>query len=326
MGILKKYFYHLIAKYGLKKPEMADLLELRYGNINCFVKTGINRLCYLARFKRIMAVTSVTLELSTYCNLRCTICPVNHDMKRKKGFMSFDLVKKVISENPGLAFVLLYHWGEPLMHPDIIPIIQYVKNHRINAFLTTNGTLLNNKNTRALLDSGLDRLTISMDGIGTYYERIRQFSYLDLEKNIIHLLEERKESKSNLKVDLDMTITDENEENVQDFRKKWDGIVDAIRIHPLVYVGGNSNFTRTGRCNEVWRGNLIVLWDGRVVPCCVDYEGELVLGDVNYNSLQEIINGSQAISLRKALLNGKFPLLCQTCGEYETKEVNPRFS
>lgn len=323
--MLKKSFYKVVAKYGLGRPEMAELLESRYGDISSFSRTAINRLCYLIRYVRLFSVTTVTLELSTYCNLKCTICPVNRDMNREKGYMSFELVKKILIENTGLAFVLLYHWGESFMHPDLFPIIHYVKSRRIKAFLTTNGTLFNGENIKSILESGLDRLTISMDGTGVYYERIRGFPYAKLEENIFHLIEERNRCRSSLKVDLDMTVTEDNEADVKNFRKKWESIVDMLRIHPFVYVGGNAGTSLKKRCNEIWRGNLIVLWDGRVVPCCVDYEGELVLGNVRCNTLKEIINNQAAISLRKALLSGKFPAVCRGCEEYKTKVVNPRF-
>ncbi len=325
MRRLRKIFFRAVAKYGLGKPEMGELLAARYGDTAGFLKTGINRLCYLARLKRLFAVTSVTLELSAYCNLACSICPVNRTMKREKGFMSFALVKKVLTENPGLSFVLLYHWGESLLHPELFRIIRFVKDKALKAFLTTNGVLLDPENVKELLESGLDRLTISMDGIAEGYERIRNFSYRKLEENILYLLAERERCGSPLKVDLDMTVTAENEDGVGDFREKWQGRVDMLRIHPLLYVGRRENFHSGSRCNEAWRGNLIVLWDGRVVPCCADYEGEMALGNVNSNSLQEIINSPQALSLRRSLLDANFPALCRNCAEYETKAVNPRF-
>jgi hypothetical protein len=64
---LEEGFYSAVAKYGLNKPEMAELLGSRYGTVSSFVKTSINRLCYLTGRKRLFAVTSVTLELSAYC-------------------------------------------------------------------------------------------------------------------------------------------------------------------------------------------------------------------------------------------------------------------
>jgi hypothetical protein len=73
MLYLKKGFYSAVAKYGLNKPEMAELLESRYGTVSSFVKTGINRLCYLTGCKRLFLVTSVTLEFSVYCNLKCRL-------------------------------------------------------------------------------------------------------------------------------------------------------------------------------------------------------------------------------------------------------------
>ncbi|HNX90610.1 MAG TPA: radical SAM/SPASM domain-containing protein [Candidatus Omnitrophota bacterium] len=322
---MKKRFYAIVAKYGLGKPEMAELLEARYGSVSAFLKTGINRVCYLMKNDRIFALTSVTLELSAFCNLKCSICPVNRGMKREKGYMDFDLVKKIADENPKLSFFLLYHWGESLLHPELYKIIEYIKMKRIKTFLTTNGTLLDEKNIRGLISSGLDRLTISMDGIGEYYEKIRGVPYKDLEANIVELIRQRDRAKSGLKIDIDMTITKENEENVDDFKMKWQGIADMVRIHPYVFVGGASERQIHPPCNEVWRGNLIVLWDGRVVPCCVDYEGELILGDANKESLKEIINGGPMRTLRRSLTNGRLMPLCSRCGELNTQKVNPRF-
>lgn len=301
-------------------------METRYGDAAGFFKTGINRLMFFARSSRIFDVTSVTLELSAYCNLECSICPVNRTMRRKKGFMSADLAKKILADNRGLSFALLYHWGESLLHPGLFSIIAFAKTRGIKVFLTTNGVLLSPENVRLLLNSGLERITISMDGTAEAYEKIRHYPYKKLEENILYLLSERDRYKSPLKVDLDMTVTEENEGSVNDFRNRWAGAVDMLRIHPLLYIGKETVAPARNHCNEAWRGNLIVLWDGRVVPCCADYEGGLVLGDANLNTLREIINGPQAIGLRKALLNGNFPSLCRNCGEFVTKTVNPRFS
>ena len=150
--------------------------------------------------------------------------------------------------------------------------------------------------------------------IDTAQEIIRFFKTDDEVHNIVPL--------GNGLINKTFLASSETEKYVPEFHKKWFGIVDRIQIQPSI------SFTprkRKSRCKEFWRGNLIVLWDGKIVPCCVDYEGEMILGDANKEKLVNIWNSKNTKKFRQMHNKKIFPKVCQNCNEYSTEYVSPRF-
>jgi len=326
--LFRRLLIKAIASFYLKRPEVAELIEARYQSWGSMFFSGLNLMSFQLRREKIFRLTSVMLELTNQCNLKCMMCPVNRSMERARGFMSFDLFRRIIDDNPGLEYVLLYNWGEPFLHPDIFKMIEYAADRGIRPNTTSNGTLLTPDMIEKIAASRLDRLTISMDGLPESYEKIRGVSYEKVEQNLTRLIQRRNETKSNVKIDLGLSLFEENEQDVQAFRERWKNRVDRIQIQPRTYMNEGEippQARRTRRCDEIWRGNLVVLWDGTVAPCCVDFEGVLAVGDANTQRLRDIVNGPEMRRLRRNLNRGKFVSRCATCVEYSTPIVKPRF-
>ena len=108
---------------------------------------------------------TIYLEPTNHCNLKCPMCP-QHKYPRKKGFMVFSLFQKIVNDLPNNVFVQLFMGGESLMHPEIIPMIKYIKHCKPSARIriATNGTLLNNDLSKNIVLSGLDYISFSFDG------------------------------------------------------------------------------------------------------------------------------------------------------------------
>ena len=117
-----------------------------------------------------------------------------------------------------------------------------------------------------------------------------------------------------------MVVFEKTEEFVERFFAEWRPIADRVQVIPKM-----ERFPRTSRCRELWRGMLVVFWDGRVAPCCVDYNGELVVGDARKESLRDIFNGPAMQTLRRQHRKRRFSGLCKLCGEYASRKVSPRF-
>jgi radical SAM protein with 4Fe4S-binding SPASM domain len=323
MKKIRSIIAYIGAKYYLKKPEQQEFIETRYSSFKSIYEIILNQFFYSIKSVYCPKITSIQFEVTNSCNLKCKMCPVNNGMKRKKGFMDFNLFKKIIDENPRVEFGLFFNWGEPLLHPRIFEMLDYAKNKKIKTFITTNLTLLDTEEKmEKFLECNLERITISLDGLKESYTKIRGYDYNIVEKRLKQLIELRNKLNLKTKIDINMVIMSETEKYVPEFFKKWKNIVDRIQIQP------NISFTsriRKSRCKEFWRGNLIVLWDGKVVPCCVDYEGEMVLGNANKSSLKEIWNSKNAKQFRQMHNKKIFPKVCQNCNEYTTKYVSPRF-
>jgi radical SAM protein with 4Fe4S-binding SPASM domain len=113
------------------------------------------------------------IEPTVVCNLRCTMCDTT-TWNRKPYFMKFDEFKKVIDTSGQLKLIQLQGMGESLLNKDIYGMIKYAKKKNITVHLTTNGTLLTERNIVRLIDAEIDRVDVSLDSpIKENYENIR---------------------------------------------------------------------------------------------------------------------------------------------------------
>lgn len=327
MNKIKEKFFRavsfVIAKYILRKPDYADIIYLKYNSFGAIYKMAMNYILFRLGSKKSFKVVSIIFESTNVCTLKCRMCPTRDKMTRKRGMMDYNLYKKIIDQNPDVKFVHICLWGEPLLHPNIIKMIKYAKSKDIEVDFYSNATLLNKEINRELLQSGLDRITFSLDGIGEVYTHMRGFPYEKVKNNILNFIEDRKLLKSKTAIYVSMVICQETEASVKDLKRVWAPLVDVVKLQP---ENTYNKKPRSSPCFELWRGNIIVHWDGTVVPCCVDFDGTLKLGDANTQTLNEIFNGSEFQKMRTMQKQGKFPAICNYCTEYDTKEVSSRFN
>ena len=314
-------FTRIVARYYLRKPELDRFLEIKYPTLASRWHAAGNEWAYLRKSRRSHRLTAVNIELTNRCNLACVMCPVNRDMSRKKKDLEFDAFRRILDENPALELILMFQWGESLLVPDFFDRVAYAVERGVRVMVTTNGTLLDERTCHRIVASGLDRITISVDGAARTHETIRGFPLADLRRNVERLVRMRDEAGSNLGIDINMTLWEENEEEAPEVRRQWEGVVDRVQFIPRFV-----DAPRSVPCRELWRGALVVLSDGRVAPCCRDSEGELTVGHLNDGTLEEIWNGEAMAALRDRHRQGDFPPLCAQCGEYATEQVHPRFS
>lgn len=298
--------YKIITRYSLKS----------------FLKLFINQLYYLLKSDTPPYLVSLVIEPTNKCNLACEHCQ-RPDMTRNVGELSIDLYKKVIDENPLIAHVLLVCLGEPLMHNKIIQMINYAGEKNIKPMIITNGILLTESMTDMLLDSKLHSIAFSIDGIYESYEKVRHVKYDTIKKNILNFLGKQKKSNKKIWTEVIMTVSEKNEEEIYNVRKEWNDYVDHISFQPEIIYNGNK---RMKRCKEIYRGNLIVFWDGTVVPCCVDFDGKIKIGNVLEDNLVKLWNGDKMRTLRRTHIAGNFEGICRNCSEYTSQLVRPRIT
>ena len=121
--------------------------------------------------------THLQIEPTTYCNLRCLLCPVNTGLNRPRGHMDFKVFQKVVDEvGEYLFFILLWDWGEPFLNPEIYAMIRYAVERGIKVVSSTNGHLFAQyDHADRVVRSGLDTLIVALDGITQEtYEGYRQ--------------------------------------------------------------------------------------------------------------------------------------------------------
>jgi len=316
-----KALHRLVARRYLRKPDQEGLLSVKFPTASSLAHASLNEIAYRLGLRRSYRLTSVNLELTNRCNLRCSMCPVNRDMVREKGFMDPALFRRIIDENPQLEHVLAFQWGEPLMHPHFFELVRYATDRGVRVMITSNGTYLSPELRQRLLASGLDRITFSVDGVGEIHTHIRGYEYERLKKDVLSLRDERdRAGLDHPRIDVSMVVFEETEPYVGSFFAEWGGLVDRVQAIPK-FVSG----PRTVPCRELWRGTAVVLWDGRVSICCRDADGEAIVGDAGKEPLEAIWNGRRMQELRRSHLQRDFRGICRDCSEYSSETVSPRF-
>lgn len=281
----------------------------------------------------------LALEITNHCNADCVMCP-RQKMTRPKGFMSMALFKKIVDETrPYTEFIFLHLAGEPLLHPSLLEMIEYCGKIGLKCGLSTNAICLDEEQARGLVESSLDVLVLSFDGVSkeTYEKIRRQANFEKTLANIERFLQLKAGKKKSPYTMIQLIYQKENFSEAREFYFKWKkSTVDIVRVKPYLNYPGLDEFQgkiplRTDRdavvqagkkkrqeknqpCVLLWR-QLAIYWDGTVVGCCMDFLSGAVIGDVNKESLSDIWNGAAMQALRKIHAQGKqmdFPL-CREC-------------
>ncbi len=257
------------------------------------------------------------IELSARCNLRCVMCP-NRDLPEdQKGDMEWPVFRKVVDEAEAFAFeISLHHRGESLLHPRALEFIRYAGSKRIRTKLHTNGSLLTPELAEGIVDSGLSRISFSLDGFTREeYGKIRRGGDFDrVVANISGLLRAKKKAGANVPavaievIELPGSRTSgrEKEMLLHEFRKA--GLDELVVKKPHNWAG----YWKSGRgsmtyapCTFPWNA-LLVLWNGDVSPCSQDFFGTCILGNVKEKQLTEIWNDGPMQRLRAGLGERRF--------------------
>ena len=292
----------------------------------------------MKKFKKIY------IEITNICNLSCSFCPGH---RREKRFMSAQQFEAVIQKTyqHGENFYL-HLMGEPLGHPQFKEILDICEKYNIQTNITTNGTLLKkrcddilNHNVRSVCISlhsfGANRMNVSLQ---QYLEDINDFCSKALgKKTTIELRLWNMNSKSladsdglnckiidffnsRLKPDFDIFAQLENtffsmEKNrKKNFRIKENIFIGMAEQFSWPNIENSPNEVCEGFCYGL-RNQIAVLSDGTVVPCCLDSNGDMALGNIFEQELEEICNSTKSREIYNGFTNMKaVEPLCQSCG------------
>lgn len=258
------------------------------------------------------AVQGILIEPTNHCNLKCRHCSIQNKKNVHKGYMDFGFYTKIIDDNPQLTCIILTRNGEPFLHPRIFEMIAYARQRNIHVSLYTNGLLLNEDKIQRLFESDLSEINFSMEGVGEAYRSNRGQDYDMLAMRITQVLHQRNQRNAGLRVGINVALTRDASQLAR-IEEQWRGVVDYIMVEPLMM--GPAAKLRTKSCKTLWR-NLVVAWDGEVVPCCVDMHNTLVMGNARQQSLAAIFNGRQAQAIRRQHLSKAFPDICKYCDSH----------
>ena len=323
---------HLVARFYIKDPNIKNVLDIQLPTLATQWEMARNEICYLFKTKRISNLNTVDFELTTQCNLKCGVCPVNTGLlqKERRGSMELELFKKIIDRNRYLRRIRFTLWGEPLLHKQVFDFIDYARRHtKAYLLLYTNGTLITPELTSRILDSGLDMIVFSIDGAGETYEKNRGFNYDELKTRITDFMAEKQRRKSPMVTHVLAVGTPDVEAQMDAFMTEWDEIgMDSVSVVSYSPFAENRSTNLKNPCRFFWRGYLAVTWNGDVCPCCTDYNAQLSLGNVKDHDydLRKFINSSKMQALREAHIKGRYSPPCATCYEHHSSRIARRFT
>jgi len=288
---------------------------------------------------------SISIEPTTSCNLRCPECPSGlRSFTRPTGMLKQELFQSAIDQlAPTLSYLIFYFQGEPYLHPGLLEMVSYASRKGIYTATSTNAHYLSDEAAKKTVQSGLDRLIISIDGTSQdTYESYRVGGKLDKviegTKNIVKWKRELKSKTPHVIFQFLVVKPNEHQIGEVNLLAKQLGVDEVALKTAQIYDYKNGSdlmptIDRYSRyiknnagtyeiknelldhCWKMWR-SCVITWDGKVVPCCFDKDAHFVLGDLNKQSFEEIWRGEKYNDFRASLLRSRNEIdMCRNCTE-----------
>ena len=278
----------------------------------------------------------VYIEITSVCNLACSFCPPT---QRAKGLIKVEQFEKILDQiRPHTKYIYLHVKGEPLLHPRIDQLLDAAHERGFKVNITTNGTLIKKQREKLLGKPALRQMNFSLhsfDGhegsenrekyLGDILEFVRDarehnviFSYRlwNLQRDDQTDVDRRKNAETLDILEQEYNLSFKIEERVEPGK--------GVKIAPNVYLNQDHEFkwpsllepeyTGKGFCHAL-RSQAAILVDGTVVPCCLDGEGVINLGNVNEQSFSDIVESDRANNLVDGFSRREaVEELCRKCG------------
>lgn len=288
---------------------------------------------------------ALSFEPTTSCNLRCPECPSGlRSFTRDTGMLQPELFRKVMSEvAKDLWYLIFYFQGEPYLNPDFLDLVKHASEKGIYTATSTNAHYLNDSNAKRTIESGLDRLIISIDGTTQdVYEQYRIGGKLDkvLEgaRNIIRWKKELKSATPH--VIFQFLVVKPNEHQIPDLLKLAKEIgVDEVGLktaqvydyeHGNRLIPDNEKYSRyykkadgtygikNGFLNHCWKlwHSCVITWDGNIVPCCFDKDADFKMGNLQSHDFKTVWHSEPYYHFRSSVIRSRDEIeMCKNCTE-----------
>lgn len=277
----------------------------------------------------------VYVEITNICNLNCNFCPKT---SRKLKFMEKEDFEKVVkSIKPYTDHVYLHLMGEPFLNKNIKTFLDICSEYELEVNITTNGTLINEVKEILINAESLRQINFSLHSFEANDSNIDFNEYLD---NIINFIKEANEKtgvictlrlwnqdlkyKASNDMNVDILTYLQEQFHVQEDVKETLKVKNSFKLRDRVYISMGQKFMWPSLETEELgerafcyglRDQIGVLVDGTVVPCCLDSEGNIPLGNIFKNSMSEIINSKRAMDIYDGFSRRRaVEELCKKCG------------
>ncbi len=289
---------------------------------------------------------SISFEPTTSCNLRCPECPSGlRAFTRPTGMLRKDFFSETIDQlAKELTYLVFYFQGEPFLNPDFLKMVQYAASKKIYTATSTNAHYLKDEVAKRTVESGLDRLIISIDG--TTQETYQQYrvggnlaKVLEGAANVVKWKRELRSKKPF--VVFQFLVVRHNEHQIAEVKRlaKEVGVDDVWLKTAQVYdyendpnnlipvnkkysrykINGDGKMQFKGNnANHCWRlwHDPVITWNGAVVPCCFDKDAQHQLGNLQQQSFKELWQSGVYNKFRGDVLQSRKNIdICANCSE-----------
>ncbi|GAC1602394.1 MAG: radical SAM protein [Chitinophagaceae bacterium] len=289
---------------------------------------------------------SISVEPTTSCNLRCPECPSGlRAFTRPTGMLQKNFFSETIDQlYKELFYLVFYFQGEPYLNPQFLDMVKYAASKKIYTATSTNAHYLTDANARRTIESGLDRLIISIDGTTQdVYQQYRVGGTLNkVLEGAKNMIKWKRELKSTTPfIIFQFLVVKHNEHQVEDVKnlalemgaddiwfktaQVYDYENDPNQLIPTNekysrYRKNSNNIvevksTLENHCWRLWHAPVIT-WDGLVVPCCFDKDAQHQLGDLKGMPFKKIWQNEKYKSFRKKIMQSRKNIdICANCSE-----------
>ena len=274
--------------------------------------------------------SKVYVEITNVCNMHCSFC---HGHSRKPGQMSCEEFGLILDKLSGCTKYIYYHlMGEPLTHPELCNFVKMATERGFKSVITTNGSLIPRRKAE-LLELELFKINLS---IHSFEKDSRE----DHESYLLSLIDYSKSAAQKGTIVVFRLWNngfdgDKNEFALKLLREKlpgeWSDHCLGIKIRERIYVEFGERFEWPDSSADIkgdkfycyaLKDHFGILCDGTVVPCCLDSDGVIDLGNVFKDDLKEILNSKRAVDICNGFKNKKASEeLCKRCG-YAQRFIN----
>jgi radical SAM protein with 4Fe4S-binding SPASM domain len=288
---------------------------------------------------------SISIEPTTSCNLRCPECPSGlRSFTRPTGMLGSNLYKSIIDQvAPTLSYLTFYFQGEPFLNVDFLEMVKYASGKKIYTATSTNAHYLKDDVAKKTVESGLDRIIISIDG--TTQETYQSYRVGGSLEKVIegtqNILKWKKHLRSKTPhVIFQFLVVGPNEHQIPQVYalakklgvdqvvlktaqiydyEKGSNLIPKQEKYARYRDNGDGTYSLKNKldnhCWKMWH-SCVVAWDGKVVPCCFDKDAHFVLGDLTKNSFEEIWFSEKYNNFRSTLLRDRSEIeICKNCTE-----------
>ncbi|MCM0649742.1 radical SAM protein [Clostridium swellfunianum] len=281
----------------------------------------------MKRFKKLY------IEITNICNLRCEFCPVT---RRSGEFMGIELFNNILEQVRNYTdHIYLHVKGEPFLHPELDKFIDSAENYGLKVNITTNGTLINKVRNKLINKKAIRQINFSLH---SFDANDLSFSLEEYLKNILDFTLEAV-SKTNIIISYRLWNLEQDIKSIEKNRhilnliektleldfKIEEKLLDnrGIKLAKNIYLNAAERFEwpdnkleESNTCGFCYglRDQIAILVDGTVVPCCLDGEGIINLGNIKHTNFSNIIEGDRAKAIFEGFSNRKVvEELCKKC-------------